>query len=65
MQMKYVICAECGLVAEAELKRNDLVMVGLYHHCGWVHYCAKEDLFDSKLAALSAATQLAKKEPCK
>lgn len=62
--MKYAICEECGLVAEAELTHNGFGTVGLYHHCGWAHDCAKEDLFDSELAALSAAAQLAKKEPC-
>jgi hypothetical protein len=60
--MKYAICAECGLVTEAELTHNGVCQVGLYHHCGWAHDCSPDELYNSRSNALLMAHEQSKEE---
>ena len=54
--MKYfVICEECGLVAEAQKVNVAVGWVGHYPHCGCAHECDVDDLYDDKAEALSIA----------
>lgn len=53
--MKYAVCEDCGLVAEAEVADVGICIVGLYHHCGLGHECTVDELFDNKKEALEAA----------
>lgn len=55
--MRYAVCEECGLVAEAEKVNVGVGFVGHYYHCGIAHECSVEDLLESKKGALEQALE--------